>query len=168
MEKAANALIFNTNNEILLVKRADVPVWVLPGGGVDHGESPLNAAQREVLEESGINASCLEHFATYHPPYPRLLATTYVYLSRTFHGSLKTSSETIDCRFFSINNLPKPIFHAHKAIILESQKKHSLPINRQMHELRFYRLLIEIFSHPLISTKYICIYFYRKFLKKII
>jgi 8-oxo-dGTP pyrophosphatase MutT (NUDIX family) len=28
--------------------------WCFPGGGIDRGESPRNAAKREVLEETGI------------------------------------------------------------------------------------------------------------------
>jgi 8-oxo-dGTP pyrophosphatase MutT (NUDIX family) len=36
-------ILFN-NSKILLIKRRDIPVWVLPGGGIDQGESPETAA----------------------------------------------------------------------------------------------------------------------------
>jgi ADP-ribose pyrophosphatase YjhB (NUDIX family) len=39
--------------EILLMQRRDNGMWGLPGGHVDPGESVAQAAQREVLEETG-------------------------------------------------------------------------------------------------------------------
>ncbi|MEU8761012.1 NUDIX hydrolase [Streptomyces sp. NPDC048659] len=38
------------------VDRAGVRRWTLPGGGVDHGELPLDAVVREVEEETGYLA----------------------------------------------------------------------------------------------------------------
>ena len=50
--QAIYGILFNEERtEVLLVKRRDLPVWVLPGGGLDAGETPLDGVKREVEEE---------------------------------------------------------------------------------------------------------------------
>ena len=46
------------DGEVLLIQRAKPPLglWSLPGGQVEFGETALAAAQRELLEESGVTA----------------------------------------------------------------------------------------------------------------
>lgn len=44
------ALLRNERGEVLVVKE-NSPRWELPGGGIDHGESPKQALQRELAEE---------------------------------------------------------------------------------------------------------------------
>ncbi|WP_300012521.1 NUDIX hydrolase [Pseudonocardia sp.] len=39
---------------VLLVRFTGGPRWTLPGGGIDHGEDPRDAAVREVAEETGL------------------------------------------------------------------------------------------------------------------
>jgi ADP-ribose pyrophosphatase YjhB (NUDIX family) len=55
------AVIRNENNEVLLVKEGG-GTWSLPGGGMDHGETPKEALAREMVEEVEIhqefNAIC--------------------------------------------------------------------------------------------------------------
>ena len=54
MKSGATALIFkDKRSQVLMIKRRDVPLWVLPGGSIDANESPEEAVVREVLEETG-------------------------------------------------------------------------------------------------------------------
>jgi 8-oxo-dGTP diphosphatase len=43
--------------------------WTTPGGRVEHGESPLDALKREVLEESGLDVEAGELVGVYSKPY---------------------------------------------------------------------------------------------------
>jgi ADP-ribose pyrophosphatase len=41
--------------EVLLIQRGDTGEWAIPGGKLDAGEDPWQAAERELSEESGVN-----------------------------------------------------------------------------------------------------------------
>jgi ADP-ribose pyrophosphatase YjhB (NUDIX family) len=58
--RAAVAVL--NQGQILLVQhtKADRSYWLLPGGGLDWGESLHQAAQREVSEETGVKVSAGE------------------------------------------------------------------------------------------------------------
>lgn len=52
----AHTIVFRESGEILLVRHEGVDKWVLPGGGVQSGESFRETAKRELDEEAGIAA----------------------------------------------------------------------------------------------------------------
>lgn len=47
------------NKKILLVKHKKFGKWVQPGGHIEHGETPEEAAIREVYEETGVKVKLL-------------------------------------------------------------------------------------------------------------
>ena len=58
-QKNAVAVIVNADDKILLLKRGKEAPWMpekwgLVGGGVEKGESPQKAVEREILEETGL------------------------------------------------------------------------------------------------------------------
>ena len=55
------AIIRNQENEILVVKEHQ-DKWELPGGGLDHGESPHECLRREFAEELNITNEFTETF----------------------------------------------------------------------------------------------------------
>jgi 8-oxo-dGTP pyrophosphatase MutT (NUDIX family) len=61
MKLAVCALLYNERGEILGVSRRNRPSDMnLPGGKVDPGETPKEACEREIFEETGLKISNLE------------------------------------------------------------------------------------------------------------
>ena len=56
----ARVLLFDPDDRVLMFlqygkDRAVAPRWITPGGGVDPGETHLQAAERELFEETGLS-----------------------------------------------------------------------------------------------------------------
>lgn len=61
------AIIVNSKDQVLLVKHTYTKGWLLPGGGVQKGESVKAALARELMEEVGLTIHGEpELFAIYH------------------------------------------------------------------------------------------------------
>ena len=64
---AVGAVVFK-NNRVLLVRRGQPPsqdLWAIPGGRVELGETLQEAAEREILEETGIIIQAREPVYTF-------------------------------------------------------------------------------------------------------
>ncbi len=50
-------MLFNRRGRVFVAQRIDMPsaAWQMPQGGIDQGESPLDAAWRELKEETGTD-----------------------------------------------------------------------------------------------------------------
>ena len=58
LRKGVGVVLLNKNNKIFVAKRIDNPndFWQMPQGGIDKDENPLDAAFRELKEETSIKS----------------------------------------------------------------------------------------------------------------
>ena len=58
LRSGVGIVVLNKDNKIFVAKRIDNPkdFWQMPQGGIDKGETPLEAAYRELKEETSIKS----------------------------------------------------------------------------------------------------------------
>lgn len=134
------------DKRILLTERKDVPVWVLPGGGVEWNETPQNGCLREVLEETGIEAKVVRH-ALSLKPVNRLGDKTDVFICEPVKGTLMITEEVRSVGWFSLDDLPQELFFAHKKWIDEALSAKNL-IERNLDEINYKNLALYILRRP--------------------
>ncbi len=105
MESVAGIVFDATRTQVLLIRRRDIPVWVLPGGGIEKNETPEEAACREVCEETGLEVKIVRKIALYEPRN-KLAKRTHFFECGMIGGALTTTSESRCVRFFPLDNLP--------------------------------------------------------------
>jgi 8-oxo-dGTP pyrophosphatase MutT (NUDIX family) len=56
MTLGTRTAVLDSNSRVMLVRHTYAPGWVLPGGGVERGETIYQSAKREIREEAAIVA----------------------------------------------------------------------------------------------------------------
>jgi 8-oxo-dGTP pyrophosphatase MutT (NUDIX family) len=83
---AAGCVVHDPERGVLLLWRhrfiTDTWGWEIPAGAVDAGESPAEAAVREVREETGWRPGPVEHLVTYQPSNGLSDQRFHVFLAR--------------------------------------------------------------------------------------
>lgn len=64
--KNVGVMLTNGKGEVFVGQRLDseVAAWQMPQGGIDEGEEPLEAALRELTEETGVTPDLVDVIAT--------------------------------------------------------------------------------------------------------
>ena len=107
----SDAAIFNDQGEILLMDRTDGSGWCLPCGWVEPNERPIDAAIREVREETGLEVE----FQQFVGVFTRMPGETtgphtmmaVVHVCRVVGGELTLSHEGLELRYWAIDNVPR-------------------------------------------------------------
>ena len=98
----AKAALINPNGEILVLRRSltdpHSPGRVdFPGGGIEPGESPLDAVVREISEESGLTVepTALHHVyeKTFEPDEDGQIVRRHLFVGRVASGDVTLSVE---------------------------------------------------------------------------
>ena len=106
------AVIFNPDDEILLVQERIDSRWSLPGGWCDVGYTPTEIAEKEAFEEAGIQVKVNRLLAVLDKKchdHPEDLFYAYkIFLEcRAESYEITTGMETLDVGFFAQDNLPE-------------------------------------------------------------
>ncbi len=94
-------------DKVLLCKRAIEPrygLWTLPGGFMENGESTLDAARRETLEEAGARIDVLGLYAIYHIIH--IDQVHMFYLANLKDLNFAAGTESLEVRLCSADEVP--------------------------------------------------------------
>lgn len=103
------------DGRVLLARHVETGVWGLPGGGVEPGETPADAAVREFWEETGVLVrltrligvfGSAEHIVQYRNG-DRTSYVAATFEARAVAGALRVdASELLEARFVSEGDTP--------------------------------------------------------------
>jgi ADP-ribose pyrophosphatase len=114
---AGSAVMMAVDNKrrILLVRQYRLParanLWELPAGKLDPGETPLQAAKRELIEETGYRARHWEKLISFFPSpgYVAEKMTIFLATDLTAGESRPTDDERIESRWFRAKQVARMI-----------------------------------------------------------
>jgi ADP-ribose pyrophosphatase YjhB (NUDIX family) len=119
--KVAAAVFVVHEGRVLLVRRVNEPElgkWSLPAGFVDGDEDPRLAAERECLEETGLEVEADHLIDVIHQPVDGEGASIVIVYHGLFKGGELTARDDIDASgFFNQDALPPLAFASTREVI---------------------------------------------------
>ena len=101
MYAAAGIALLDQNGLVFLVRRSSRVShggsWTIPGGYVDDGESPLQAAVREFKEETGMSLGSASQLEAFSVPTPEgATFSVFIYQGKGSHRSPSLQKGEVD------------------------------------------------------------------------
>ncbi len=122
--KVAVVVLVKKNDKLLLVRRANDPQrgkWTLPGGFMDAGEDPQDAAKRECLEETGLQIKIDKLLDLVARPVDSIGAHLIIYYAaQILGGSLAAGDDADAVDFFRPDQLPELAFESPQTLVIYS------------------------------------------------
>lgn len=105
------AIVFNPNDELLMVQEKLDGLWSVPGGWADVGCTPKEVAVKEVYEETGLEVEAVRLLGVVdmsrheHPALPFYVYKIFI-LCRLQGGTFSETFDILDKGFFKLDSLP--------------------------------------------------------------
>jgi ADP-ribose pyrophosphatase YjhB (NUDIX family) len=122
MTLGVRGLVIDSENRVLLVRHTYIPGFYLPGGGVEGGETLLQAVTREIQEEGGVQllgAPALHGVYLNRRVSPRDHVALFVARHFAVPGAKEPDREIAEAGFFPLDNLPDGVTPATRARLAE-------------------------------------------------
>lgn len=150
----SSVFVFNkSRKKILLVKRRDIPIWVIPGGGIEPEETPKEAAIRETKEEAGFNVKIIRQIAEYiHRGSGK---KNNLFEAVVTGGKARLSNESKAVSFFDPNNLPEPRHPLLSEWFDDLNRNSKTVIKREIQGITIKQALSQIHKHPLLVLRFL-------------
>lgn len=122
-------ILVKKGNKYLVLKRhkkdrEEPNAWDLPGGGIEFGEQPLDAALRETKEESGLTIKVTKILRLYGTPYRGRWSLEMLVQGSYIAGVPKLSREHSEYRWVTWQRLKKIVPKCiHVKMLFNDKKK---------------------------------------------
>ncbi len=122
---AVDAILLH-RGKLVLVKRGRPPFlgkFALPGGALEFGERLEDAVEREVLEETGLDAEVERLLGVYGDPGrdPRGHTISVAYVLRSIGGEPTAGTDAAATRLVPVNRVPRLAFD-HDRIVADYRR----------------------------------------------
>jgi len=120
---AACCFVARPNGDLLFAQRAVEPCrggWTLPGGFIELGETPVEAALRELHEETNLraeNATLLGVSTRQSPTTGAVMVLGYIVEEWRGLDEMRPDSDALALAFFARENRPELAFSVHRELL---------------------------------------------------
>lgn len=126
-ESLGVSVVVIQDESVLLILREDFPVWGVPGGAVEVGESVAEAAIREVYEETGVEISLDRLVGIYNHQQGHQV----LFLAHPCAGEPRPDGhETLKAQWYSLSHLPERLIGWHRLYIEDALENEPSVVRR--------------------------------------